>query len=515
VRQSRGRFSALLSDALAVMRANPLSQQIPDSQTAGRPSRSKRLPAILICLRKLCFLAGLCGLFILGAPQLLDVVLRVHVRKVGRELAAMPESQAFQMIADLEELGPAGITAIARGLLHPEPEVAEFAARVLWEKVFAARRSAQAAAQADAAVAGILGLWPEIPADRRHKVRRILRDYLEGLSPGSGTSAQLAVQCAAILQDLPPDPLLAEEPASESPTALSQVSQNKAAEDQKPVANPLRAPRSNAHSPLAVVSGEKPPAAAKGFREGFQLTHYETESGMTPDSPVSGPIPTSGGRSHQDARTFGRLPEETALSFGPGQMPPTLRIPDRAQPLSASQEQPRQQVAQDMEASPPSGTTVSPPGLELPGASSLQDTRDGSAEAAVGIGHLRDNPWQRDRALWSQFAAGGPDAAKAQERLRELGWIPQAFLVGRLAFHPNPEERRQAVSAIWDTTGLDPLPLLMLLACDPDETVRFEALSALGTMSAPEALSLIRTMAAQDPDFRVRALANEILSRAR
>ncbi|MBC7354402.1 MAG: HEAT repeat domain-containing protein, partial [Thermogutta sp.] len=251
------------------------------------------------------------------------------------------------------------------------------------------------------------------------------------------------------------------------------------------------------------------------FQDGFQLAYDEAETGIAPDSPASNPIPTSGGRPSQDEHSFGRLPQDTSLSFGPGQMPPTLRIPEHAEPLSASQDLPRPHGTRDVEESVPNGTSNSPSDLELPEASLHQNTRDEIADGTSQAVFLQTNPWQRDRALWSQFAAGGSEAAKAQEKLRELGWIPQAFSVGRLAFHPDPDERRKAVAAIWNAAGLDPLPLLMLLACDPDHTVRLEALSALGTMSTPEALSLIRTLATQDPDPQVRILANEILAKLR
>ncbi|MGB9687415.1 HEAT repeat domain-containing protein [Thermogutta sp.] len=476
-----------------------------ESQVTDHALRWKGFPAILTWFRKLCFLAGLTGLFILGAPHLVDLVVRLHVQQVGRELPSMPESQAFHAIAELEELGPAGAEAVARGLLHPQSNVAEFVAKVLWEKVFAARTSTQAIAEANAAVAGIVKVWPKIAVDRRHQVSKILQLYLEGFSGHASSSAQLAAQCAAILRELPADPQLAEKTEAGTPAPSAQRSQLKTAEGQRSFANPLRAPQSN--QPALT-------AAAQHAQERVQLAHYAAETEVGPNSLTPRVSPAVGGMPSQNDHASA-LPQVTPLSFGPGQMPPTLRIPEHAEPLSGPEELPRQQAIQDMEESPPSGNTVSPLTLEFPGALSLQKTRDGSTKGTLEVASLQANPWQRDRALWSQLAAGGPESAKAQEKLRELGWMPDAFLVGRLAFHPNPEERCKAVAAIWNTASLDPLPLLMLLACDPDHTVRLEALSALGTMSTPEALSIIRTLAVEDPDHQVRVLANEILAKSR
>gem|GEM_PF-1691590 len=500
---------------LVHMRTNPPGPKTPEYQIADRALRPKGFRATLTWFRKLCFLAGLTGLFILGTPHLVDLAVRLHVREVGRQLPTMPESQAFHTIAELEELGPAGITAVARGLLHPKSDVAEFAARVLWEKVFAARTSPQAIAEADAAVAGIVGLWPEIPVNRRPRLARILRDYLEGLSAHSTSSVQLAAQCATLLRELPPHSQSVQESVAESPAPLSHVSQDKAAEVQKPTANPLRAPGLSPRSAPAVAGIEKPSAAAKDSPDELRLAQYEAEEGVAAGFSATRPGGTPVGRASHTGSISERLAEDTSLSFGPGQMPPTLRIPEHAEPLSASQGLPRPQVPRDVEEPVPNGTGNSPSALELPEASSHQNTRDGIAEGTSQAVFLQTNPWQRDRALWSQFAAGGSEAPKARERLREHGWIPEAFLVGRLAFHPNPDERRKAVAAIWNTAGLDPLPLLMVLACDPDHTVRLEALSALGTMSTPEALSLIHTLATQDPDLQVRTLANEILAKLR
>jgi hypothetical protein len=81
-------------------------------------------------------------------------------------------------------------------------------------------------------------------------------------------------------------------------------------------------------------------------------------------------------------------------------------------------------------------------------------------------------------------------------------------LLAEAARHLEPAVRREAARGLLAVAGLEAMPELMMLAVDPDESVRWAVISAMGGLSAPGAASalgrLVRTL--HDQGDRRRAI---------
>jgi hypothetical protein len=113
-------------------------------------------------------------------------------------------------------------------------------------------------------------------------------------------------------------------------------------------------------------------------------------------------------------------------------------------------------------------------------------------------------------ALFARLSTESTDAEQARQTLLSLGLSKDMIDDGRMAFHPNAEFRRQAVRAIWQISGIDPLPFLFRLANDSDTAVRREALTVLATMRNPVVRAFVRDAISRDGDPQIQGLLDQL-----
>ena len=112
--------------------------------------------------------------------------------------------------------------------------------------------------------------------------------------------------------------------------------------------------------------------------------------------------------------------------------------------------------------------------------------------------------------LVRQLRAGDQRAPAARAELLRRGLTEVDLELGRRLFDPDPEVRRQLVRALPALQSVDAAPWLLQLCQDEDPEVRMAALTMTGTTADPRLLEQVEALARQDPDSRIRELAEQL-----
>lgn len=498
-----------MADTAAHLTANPAP--------VGDTHRTHIGGRIFSLLGRVGILAALATLVYAAAPQIETVLMMVEAESLARRLPHLPSSQAIPVLAELADLGPPGAKAIVNVFVHGEDGVTEVAARLLWEKVFAQRESSHAAAEAVAIACALTKNWRQIPPSRRGLAEKILEQFLMHFKPGDTAGVLLAQRCAKVLRK---DKDSASSSGSatrvlggEQATGLEEIGNLASSSG---LLNPLRP--SGQAKPLAAAAGREAPAEPEGtatsaaghavgprealWSEGGSVVPagvFAPETSPEPSAPAEAPAAGSPGQ-----------------SFGPGRLPPALFLEEGPSTPSSTAEgfhddrpsaavQPSNSDVQAGGGQPSSAVPVPAIPRPFPGVTDGASP-DGNVE-------LPQNPWFRDRSLFCALSGGAEQRDVAVARLKDLGWPTEAIELGRLAFHPDPQRRRETLRVMWSFPAVDPMPLLEYLSGDPDAEVRREVLMTLATVADPAARILIERFAREDADPQIRATAEELLSK--
>lgn len=479
---------------------------------AGETSRSRPGRRIFSLLCKLCTLSALATGIYYGAPRLVTLLMVVEAGYLVGQLPHLPSSEAISAIFELADLGPPGARAIVRAFVHADDAAAEVAGRILWEKMFTQEVSPQARVEALAVADTLAKNWHQIPVSRRGIAGKILQEFLRHFKAGNAAEVLVIQQCTKLLRkesaDSPGAPI--SHLAGEDAPGIREI------EGPFPspgLVNPLR-PSSQAkplvtatHRETTVGPNARPTSAAD----------FATGRGEPPSPQGGSVVPTvvyAPQTSPERLAVAGLSgPEFHGESFGPGKLPPALFLEQDApgRPLTAgtSHDAPPPVTPQPSKSDDQAGgreSSSAHPTLEpLP-------RETGRTSPGVNI-ELPQNPWYRDRSLFCALSGGAGPSDLAWARLKELGWPIEAIELGRLAFHPDPQQRRKAVIQVWSLATVDPIPLLEYLSGDPDAAVRYEVLTTLATIPGLAAPRLVERFAREDPDPHIRAMAEELLSK--
>jgi hypothetical protein len=112
--------------------------------------------------------------------------------------------------------------------------------------------------------------------------------------------------------------------------------------------------------------------------------------------------------------------------------------------------------------------------------------------------------------LVRRLRAGDQRAPAARAELLRRGLTEVDLELGRRLFDPDPEVRRQLVRALPALQSVDAAPWLLQLCQDEDPEVRMAALAMTGTTADPRLLDQVEALARQDPDSRIRELAEQL-----
>jgi HEAT repeat protein len=112
--------------------------------------------------------------------------------------------------------------------------------------------------------------------------------------------------------------------------------------------------------------------------------------------------------------------------------------------------------------------------------------------------------------LVRRLRAGDQRAPAARAELLRRGLTEVDLELGRRLFDPDPEVRRQLVRALPALQSVDAAPWLLQLCQDEDPEVRMAALAMTGTTADPRLLDQVEALARQDPDGRIRDLAEQL-----
>jgi hypothetical protein len=107
----------------------------------------------------------------------------------------------------------------------------------------------------------------------------------------------------------------------------------------------------------------------------------------------------------------------------------------------------------------------------------------------------------------------GDDAAQqklARDELLRRGFNQVELELSKQLLDPSVEVRKRLAVTVPRLTSVDAVPWLLWLSQDPEPSVRYVALSTLGTTGDPSLLQRVEDLARSDHDPQVQALADRI-----
>jgi HEAT repeat protein len=98
----------------------------------------------------------------------------------------------------------------------------------------------------------------------------------------------------------------------------------------------------------------------------------------------------------------------------------------------------------------------------------------------------------------------------ARDELLRRGFNQVELELSRQLLDPSVEVRKRLAITVPRLASVDAVPWLLWLSQDPEPSVRYAALSTLGTTGDPSLLERVEQLARNDHDPQVQALAQHI-----
>lgn len=448
------------------------------------------------------------------------------------------------IIAELAELGPAGLPAIVRALGDSQDRVVEAAQRAIRRELNSKGDLPSRSARLDAVARTLLAEYPHWRESARNAAAPLLRAILDSPGPSVTIAPRFLERLKAVAD-------AGEAPAGGDPASLGRLAegiggearslpQYGALQDGRDWGDGVTRVRLESGSKFAVrddlPSGNR--VAASGIADGQAGT--VPDFGMTGNGPAKiaawgieraaaeqqpgSELSVGTLKAARAVYAYDAPPTTVPRSFGPAgpQMvrpasgdaagsesgrtfPTDGGVPQEATPQA--EVMPQGKVISEGKVVPegnarPTLTAArpgSPPGHE---SGSGSRAREIPPEFAIP-------PEIRDRFL--RLTSGLPEERlAAAEDLRLRVRSPGVIRAGEWVFDPSPQRRREAVARLWTIPDIDPLPFLFELALDPDPAVRRDALAALGSVADDAIRNWVVSACRLDASPAIRAMAETI-----
>lgn len=443
-----------------------------------------------------------------------------------RRLLSPPCRDPEGIIAQLAELGPAGLPSVVRALGSSENGVVQAAQRAIWRELKTESDVASRSARIEAVVRTMLAEYPHWGEATRSAACPLLRVILNSprqagmLSPSR--LEQLKALAAGLENEAGRDAALPGSlPDQGGETEPLQAERDKRREIAASGEAATRV-RLESGSRLGVRS-EGPPGRAEG-------TAWDTDPGVLTDAELAGtktrlathslsndgafaesassPSRRSDGAAGIDRAVYSLdLPTSSGQrSFGPGGRD-AVRVTSATEDVSGAGDRSSSDRGLPREAIPEGEAAASP--LD-------EGLRALSGRFAGVDARRRDLPHEyaippEIRNLFLRLVSGALEERRlAAEALRVRVRSPGVIQAGGLVFDPSPQQRREAVARLWTIPDIDPLPFLFELAVDSDAAVRREALIALGSVANDSIRDWVISSCRADESPDIRAISERI-----
>ena len=428
------------------------------------------------------------------------------VLDLEKQLHQAAPDQAYLALQRISEIGPKGSPALARALTHPDDAVFSQAYQMLWRKVQSWNVQTETEREVLNTIRELNRVFPQLVPARQKLVTALIDNFLADYRESGRYRLTIIQLCEPMMtavsdqhfarSEVAPtnrdedslSTVLRFQPSGPVTQAQSQNTDLRGIEGQSPQNLSTKAfdesPR-RWEAPPAIVDGWQLPAnELADWKEVValpvaQLTIFEEKS----DSAQTGSRSFGPGglalalAEQRNDDTGWKSVSPVAIERDPGTIVETNHngLPQTEGSTPSPQ-------ASSSENGPHPGTSSGPKRVEL---TTLE-------------------------ALFARLSTESTDAEQARQTLLSLGLSKDMIEAGRMAFHPNAEFRRQAVRAIWQISGIDPLPFLFRLANDSDTAVRREVLTVLATMRNPVVRAFVRDAISRDGDPQIQGLLDQL-----
>ncbi|MGQ9769928.1 MAG: HEAT repeat domain-containing protein [Thermogutta sp.] len=445
------------------------------------------------------------------APALWGLLETRIVRDLEKQLREVPPDEASLVLERISEIGPRGSPALVRALTHPDDAVFSQARRILWQKSQAWNAQAVDHREVLVTIRELNRVFPQLTATRRQSVAELIDHFLAGYRESGAYSPQILQLCESML------------------TIRTEVSQLSNGHSLLPEAKALN-PKGNSAATVMRFDSS-PPAAGVASGNHTPPTPGPSSLGAMTKSPMgraplretpaavvdNWQLPQNELAAWKEIivtpvaeRTIYEEGSDTiqrpSRSFGPG----GLATASRPQPEKERDEGWKSTGTEVMvcDIEEISGTNRDVPPTSAQSDLSSLGPAPFDASKAVELPAGKRLELTMLEPLFCQLSRDDMEAEQARHALQSLRLSAAMIEAGRMAFHPDSGYRRQAVRAIWELSGIDPLPFLFRLAKDSDPDVRREALAVLATVSSPQVRSFVQEAVSHDTDPLVQGLFN-------
>lgn len=439
---------------------------------------------------------------------LLETRIIIDLEKQLREL---PPDEASRALGRISEIGPRGSPALVRALTHPDDAVFSQAYRILWQKSQAWNAQAVNQREVLVTIRELNRVFAQLPAARQQSVTELIDHFLAGHRESGTYSLKIVQLC---------------EPMLTIRTGVPQPSNGHSSLSEAKALN------GNEKSAVTVKRFDSsPPAAGVASGNHSLPTPGQSSLGVVTDSPMeraplretpaavvdNWQLPQSELAAWKEIivtpvaqltiyEEGSDIIQRPSRSFGPGGLA-TASGPQPEKERDEGWKSTRTEVmACAIDAIPGTNRDTVQPSGKL--ASSSPVPAPINPSKPVGLPAEKRLELTMLEPLFCQLSRDDMEAEQARHALQSLGLSAATIEAGRMAFHHDTAHRRQAVRAIWELSGIDPLPFLFRLAKDSDPGVRREALAVLATVSSPQVRAFVQEAVASDGDPLIQGLFN-------